>query len=214
MSLLLRTGQTTALAPPSLLPLIAAVALCDAIEAIDEGAQIKWPNDIVVEADPPTGAAGVAGVAGGAGLGKLAGILTEGRPQAGWAVLGIGLNVAVRLDQLPAELRSRPHRAVAGDRDMPASSGLPAATLGRSPREIEPTLERLLAALEHRLQAPIPETLDEWRRHDALLGREVTWGEGSGRAAGIDGAGGLLVALADGRRVTLAAGEVHLQHIR
>ncbi len=209
MSLLLRAGgQTVVLAPPSLLPLIAAVAVCDAIDSIDEGARIKWPNDIVVEADPPTGGAGRPG------LGKLAGILTEGRPQAGWAVLGIGLNVAVRLDQLPAELRSQPDLALAEDRDMPASSGLPVATLGRSPREIEPTLERLLAALERRLRAPIPETLDEWRRRDALLGREVTWSEGSGRAEGIDDAGGLLVALADGPRVTLAAGEVHLQRIR
>jgi BirA family transcriptional regulator, biotin operon repressor / biotin---[acetyl-CoA-carboxylase] ligase len=209
MSLLLRTGgQTVATAPPSVLPLIAAVAVCDAIEAIDEGAQIKWPNDIVVAADPPTGGAG------GSGLGKLAGILTEARPQAGWAVLGIGLNVAVRLDQLPAELRAQPDRTLAEDRAMPASSGLPAATLGCSPREIEPILERLLAALEHRLRAPIPDTLAEWRRRDVLLGREVTWGEGSGRAEGIDDAGGLLVALADGRRVTLAAGEVHLQRIR
>ncbi|MCW3025031.1 MAG: biotin--[acetyl-CoA-carboxylase] ligase, partial [Solirubrobacterales bacterium] len=60
MSLLLRE-------PPSLLPLMAAVAVCDI--AGDE-ARIKWPNDIVV-ADAP----------GETGLGKLAGILTEGRPQ-------------------------------------------------------------------------------------------------------------------------------------
>ena len=41
---------------------------------------LKWPNDIVLAAN---------------GLAKLAGILVEGRPQDGWAVLGIGLNVAV-----------------------------------------------------------------------------------------------------------------------
>src|SRR5262245_30573188 len=80
---------------PALLPLVAAVAVCD---AAGERARVKWPNDIVIEQ------------AGGsdrlAGLAKLAGILIEGRPQAGWAVLGIGLNVAVRVDDLPAELHA------------------------------------------------------------------------------------------------------------
>jgi BirA family biotin operon repressor/biotin-[acetyl-CoA-carboxylase] ligase len=196
MSLLLRTdGQAAAVATPSVLPLIAAVAVCD---AVGEGARIKWPNDIVAEAE----------TAGGRpALGKLAGILTEGRPQAGWAVLGIGLNVAVRLEELPAELQPP------GDPDAAASSDLPAATLGRSPREIEPMLERLLAALERRLQAPVPETLEEWRRRDALRGREVAWGTRSGRADGIDDAGRLLVTLANGRHVALAAGEVHLRRI-
>ena len=64
-------------------------------------------------------------------LAKLAGILTEGRPQAGWAVLGIGLNVAVHLEELPIELRGS------------------AATLGSSPDAIEPTLE----AVAHRAPA-------------------------------------------------------------
>ena len=69
-------------------------------------------------------------------LAKLAGILVEGRPQAGWAVLGIGLNVAVRLEELPIELRGG------------------AATLGQTPDAIEPTLERLLAALGRWLKEP------------------------------------------------------------
>src|SRR5271166_112315 len=71
MSLVLR-------APPPLLPLIAAVAVCD---VAGQDARIKWPNDIVLERD--------------ARLAKLAGILVEGRPQEGWAILGVGLNVAV-----------------------------------------------------------------------------------------------------------------------
>lgn len=78
MSLLLRS-------PPSLLPLIAAVAVCDVAGA---EARIKWPNDIVI--------------AHGTGLAKLAGILAEGRPQQDWAVLGIGVNVATRLEDLPS----------------------------------------------------------------------------------------------------------------
>jgi BirA family biotin operon repressor/biotin-[acetyl-CoA-carboxylase] ligase len=194
--------------PPPLLPLIAAVAVCDAVaESLGTGAalaaeevaqtvgeapvqtvgepQIKWPNDVVVARE--------------GGLAKLAGILTEGRLQEGWAVLGIGLNVAVRLADLPAELRPT------------------AATLGADPREIEPLLERLLAALERRLSEPAPTTLAAWRARDALRGRAIAWGtrgaEGwarHGRAEGIDDAGRLLVALPGGGITALDAGEVHL----
>jgi len=172
MSLLLRS-------PPPLLPLIAAVAVCDI--AGDE-ALVKWPNDIVLRRPGPTRP-----------LAKLAGILAEGRPQAGWAVLGIGLNVAVRLQALPSELRPT------------------AATLGCSPDAIEPTLVRLLTALQRRLGQPPAQTLDAWRSRDALYGREIAWSSGRGRAQGIDGTGRLIVALGDGGRTTLDAGEVHLE---
>jgi BirA family biotin operon repressor/biotin-[acetyl-CoA-carboxylase] ligase len=178
MSLIVRS-------PPPLLPLLAAVAVCD---VVGEDAQIKWPNDIVL---PRAG-----------GVSKLAGILAEGRPQEGWAILGIGLNVALRLDDLPAELRER------------------TATLGSSAAEIEPTLERLLGALERRLAEDGAAMLEAWRTRDALHGREITWGTGEamgslqrGRADGIDGTGRLVVVLADGARTALSAGEVHLDEL-
>ncbi len=189
MSLLLRS-------PPRLLPLMAAVAVC---EVADERASIKWPNDIVV---------GLAGDAAAplAKLAKLAGILIEGRPQEGWAVLGIGLNVAVRLEDLPAELRANADGTYAGQ-------GLPAATMGAAPSEIEPTLTRLLQALGHRLAQEPAETLEAWRKRDALKGREVAWSGGRGRAQGIDGEGRLVVALAQGGHTAIGSGEVHLERI-
>lgn len=175
MSLVLRR-------PPELLPLMAAIAVCD---VVGDDAQIKWPNDVVL--------------ARGDGLAKLAGILIEGRPQEGWAVLGIGLNVALQIEDLPAELRKR------------------TATLGRSSAEVEPLLERLLEALERRLLADAGATLGAWRARDALHGREIAWGApdareraAGGRARGIDGAGRLIVALPDGGSRALDAGEVHL----
>jgi BirA family biotin operon repressor/biotin-[acetyl-CoA-carboxylase] ligase len=169
MSLVLRS-------PPLLLPLIAALAVCD---VAGEQAQIKWPNDIVLVR--------------GERLAKLAGILAEGRPQEGWAVLGIGVNVAVRVEDLPAELHDT------------------AATLGLAPDRIEPTLARLLAALQRRLDERAEETLRAWRERDALRGRAVQWSSGRGRAEGIDGTGRLVVALEQGGQATLDAGEVHLQ---
>jgi BirA family biotin operon repressor/biotin-[acetyl-CoA-carboxylase] ligase len=175
MSLVLRR-------PPALLPLIAAVAVCD---VAGERALVKWPNDIVLVS--------------ASGLAKLAGILAEGRPQEGWAVLGVGLNVAVRLEELPAELRRT------------------AATLGESPDAIETMLARLLTALGRRLAEPTQALLDAYRARDALHGREIGWGAhgtegwvGHGRADGIDGEGRLVVALPGGGHTSLDAGEVHL----
>jgi BirA family biotin operon repressor/biotin-[acetyl-CoA-carboxylase] ligase len=192
--------------PPPLLPLIVAVAVCEVAGA---DAAIKWPNDVVVAQPPGAGAreGAIGQPSGGGSLGKLAGILVEGRPQEGWAVLGIGLNVAVELDQLPEELRPTPGSSRGGD------SPLPAATLGLSRDEIEPTLHRLLDALGRRLSEPAEATLDAWRARDALHGREISWAGGSGRAQGVDGTGRLVVALADGGQTTLSAGEVHLQSL-
>jgi BirA family biotin operon repressor/biotin-[acetyl-CoA-carboxylase] ligase len=161
--------------PPALLPLAAALAVCD-VAGVD--ARIKWPNDVVV--------------ARGDFLAKLAGILIEGRPQEGWAVLGIGLNVAVRVEELPPELRDT------------------AATLGRSPEEIEPLLARLLVTLGQRLGEPAAQVLEAWRARDALYGREVSWAAGHGCAEGIDGGGRLVVRLSSGGHAALDAGEVHL----
>jgi BirA family biotin operon repressor/biotin-[acetyl-CoA-carboxylase] ligase len=168
MSLLLRDL-------PALLPLAAAVAVCD---VCGPEARVKWPNDVVVpRADT---------------LAKLAGILIEGRPQESWAVLGIGLNIAVRIEDLPPDLRGT------------------AATLGRGPEAIEPLLAELLQALERRLGDPPARTLDSWRALDVLRGREISWSAGRGRADGIDDDGRLRVALPDGGHTTLEAGEVHL----
>jgi BirA family biotin operon repressor/biotin-[acetyl-CoA-carboxylase] ligase len=165
MSLVLR-------APDRMLPLAAAVAVA---EAAGERAAIKWPNDVLLDGR------------------KVAGILAEARPQEGWAVLGIGLNVAVGLEDLPAELQGT------------------AATLGLEPRDVDPVLARLLRALEWALALDTLGLLDAWRARDALRGRDVAWAAGTGRAAGIDGDGRLVVELPDGGRTALEAGEVHLR---
>lgn len=157
--------------PGELLSLTAGVAVA---EVVGEGARLKWPNDVLLAQR------------------KVAGILVEGRPQEQWAVLGIGVNVAVDLDDLPEDLRDT------------------AGTLGLTAADVEPTLDRLLRSLEGWLGRPPTEIAEEFGRRDALRGELVSWGGGHGRVDGIDEHGHLLVATGDGHVVALSAGEVHL----
>jgi BirA family biotin operon repressor/biotin-[acetyl-CoA-carboxylase] ligase len=161
----------------ALLPLAVPVAVS---EACDDFAGtrcgIKWPNDIWV------------------GGRKLSGILLEGRPQEGWAVIGIGLNIATAPDEFPEELRQT------------ATSLLIEA--GSDPGA-DAVLEAVLEALDRRLADPASAILGAWRERDVLLGSAVRWEGGEGTASGIDESGSLLVET-DAGRVALDAGEVHL----
>ena len=192
MSLLLRWSASER--EPALLPLAAAVAVCD---IVGPQALVKWPNDVVLrrgatDAPTPATAGGSATSGSYADLAKLAGILIEGRPQERWFVLGIGVNVAVDLAGLPQEVRGT------------------AATLGKPSDEIEPTLAALLQALEERLADPVAQTLAAWRSRDALIGSQVAWQHGVGRAEGVSDRGGLLLRTQDGSTVELDSGEVTL----
>jgi BirA family biotin operon repressor/biotin-[acetyl-CoA-carboxylase] ligase len=153
----------------ALLPLRAGLAVAD-IAGPD--ARVKWPNDVWIEGR------------------KVAGILVEARPAERWAVLGIGVNVALDVIALPPELH--------------ASAG----TLGRRAADLEPTLAELLRALEGRLAEPVDAAVAALRARDALLEQPVRWADGEGTGAGIDGGGGLRVRLADGSLTVLEAGEV------
>jgi len=159
-----------------LLPLAASVAVAEACEAAGANCAIKWPNDVWIDGR------------------KVAGILVEGRPQEGWAVLGIGLNVDTELEQLPPELRE-------------TATSLRIAARAPSP---EVLLSTLLETLELRLGDPAERVLEAWAERDALRGRRVRWEGGEGTAAGVDASGALLVDTGEGR-VALDAGEVHLQ---
>lgn len=164
----------------ALLPLAAAVAVSEACERAADGVrcQIKWPNDVWVERR------------------KLAGILVEGRPQDGWAVIGIGVNVSTAADGFPADLR-------------PTATSLAIAAGGRAPASPDVLLEPLLDALAARLGDEPAEVLAAWRARDALRGEPVRWDRGEGVAAGIAETGGLIVRTSDGT-LELDAGEVHL----
>jgi BirA family biotin operon repressor/biotin-[acetyl-CoA-carboxylase] ligase len=166
---------------PALLPLAVAVAVAETVGA---DARIKWPNDVVFAAP-------------GGGLRKVAGILCEGRPAEGWAVAGIGLNVAVDLAAVPDDVAAR------------------GASMGRAETDVEPVLAELLGRLAAALALDPPALLAAWSARDVLRGSTVGWERpgggvaGRGLAAGVDEAGRLLVRT-DAGVEALDAGEVHL----
>jgi BirA family biotin operon repressor/biotin-[acetyl-CoA-carboxylase] ligase len=165
----------------AMLPLAVPLAVCDAAESLAPvECAVKWPNDVW------------------RGERKLAGVLIEARPPE-WAVIGVGLNLAVGNDEFPGDLR------------------WPATSLGHgvSPDQ---ALAALLEALGRWTEAEPGAVAEAFAERDVLRGREVSWegaggasGSGLGTAAGIDARGNLVVETAEGDRVSLGSGEVSLR---
>jgi BirA family transcriptional regulator, biotin operon repressor / biotin---[acetyl-CoA-carboxylase] ligase len=154
-----------------MLPLAVPLAVCAAAEELRPGIEcgVKWPNDVHLDGR------------------KLAGVLIEARPQDGWAVVGVGLNLTIAPEEFPPELRET------------------ATSLGA---EISP--QALSRHLARWLEADPATVLAGWRQRDVLRGREVSWDSGTGVADGVDERGYLLVVTADGDRVAVGAGEIHI----
>lgn len=192
-----------------LLPLAVPLAVCEAAEELkpEIECRIKWPNDIWVEER------------------KLAGVLIEAKPQDGWAVIGIGLNLTIEPDEFPPQLRDTaaslnptpPSRSAVPYLDMSGrrhSGTKPPGSAVPSPHQVEirnSARRGVDLALERWVAADREEVLAAWRERDALRGRQVSWEDGSGVADGIDDRGHLAVAVAGGGRLLLGAGDVHLR---
>jgi BirA family biotin operon repressor/biotin-[acetyl-CoA-carboxylase] ligase len=162
-----------------MLPLAVPLAVCQAAEELnpDLECKVKWPNDIHVEGR------------------KLSGVLIEARPQDGWAVVGVGLNLSIPQEEFPTELQET---AISLFNPGHKGGGRGSAA------------EVLSQRLEHWVQAEPDEVLAAWRERDALKGREIAWENGSGVADGVDDRGYLVVVIPSGDRIALGAGEVHL----
>jgi len=166
------------------LPLLVGVALCEAVRSLGEvKAWLKWPNDLLV----------------GRRRDKAAGILAEVAGPA--VVVGVGLNVSTRADELPAGATSL---ALAG-----------ATTHGR-----DPVLRVVLRAVEGWYGAWCNAEgdaagcglLSAYVEVCDTLGREVSVAlpagtTVTGRAEAVDSSGRLLVR-SDGALYPLAAGDV------
>ncbi|HEU4599535.1 MAG TPA: biotin--[acetyl-CoA-carboxylase] ligase [Solirubrobacterales bacterium] len=181
----------------TLLPLAVPLAVCEAVEELRPGLEckVKWPNDVHLDGR------------------KLAGVLIEARPQDGWAVIGVGLNLSISADEFPPDLRDTavsifdPGR---GSRGRGSAGHSPLLSAGPPPPAPQAAAEILSRHLDRWVRAEPSEVLSSWRSRDALLGREVAWADGSGIADGVDDRGYLVVVTPGGDRIGLGAGEVHL----
>jgi len=179
-----------------LLPLAAPLAVCDAAEELRPGLEcgVKWPNDVLVKQR------------------KLAGILVEARPQDGWAVAGVGLNLTISRDEFPPDLQDKAVSIFSsGERGRGGvRRSLPAVAPPDPPTTPLTAAAVLNRHLERWVEADPDTVLGSWRERDALNGREIAWDGGSGVADGIDDRGYLLVVTPTGDRIAVGAGEVHL----
>jgi BirA family transcriptional regulator, biotin operon repressor / biotin---[acetyl-CoA-carboxylase] ligase len=178
------------------LPLLAGVALVETVNRLAElEAVLKWPNDLLVE--------------GRKCAGILAEVVPDDEPRA--VVVGIGLNVTLREDELPVGTDGRKATslalagAVATDRDPLLRALLRAfAAWYERWREAggDPDRSGLAAA---------------YAQHCDTLGRQVRvllpdGGEFVGNARELDGDGRLVVRTGTGERRAVAAGDI--RHLR
>ncbi len=179
--------------PPSHVPLItlmAALALAEATEEVAGlRAEIKWPNDLLL------------------GGKKVAGILTEADAQmdlVNFVVVGVGINVNMRREEMPGELRS-------------VSTSL----LLERGEEVD-RLTLLLAFLKGFdkwyktfLRGGREEVLRGWEERSAVKGRKVEVvfldEEIRGVAQGLNGDGALLVKTEEGEVRRVVAGDLKVK---
>ena len=175
----------------SWLPLLAGVALCQTITTVAEVlAVLKWPNDVLLDSHQR----------------KVAGILAELVPGQSAVVIGIGLNVTLRSNELP----------------VPTATSL--AIENASCTDRDPLLRALLRTLDRELRYwcgykgdPVGSGLREaYRQHCVTLGEQVRVELPDqlpciGTAEDIDTEGRLVVRCDEQQRV-LSVGDV--THVR
>jgi BirA family biotin operon repressor/biotin-[acetyl-CoA-carboxylase] ligase len=164
------------------LPLVIGLAVAEAVEEeTGLSPRLKWPNDLLLNGR------------------KMAGILTSARA-AGTAtrvIVGVGVNVNARLDQLPENATSL--QVESGDEQD-------------RERLLDAILARLDAAYRHFERAGGSFDQDAWRRRAAFLGELVCVEAGDlmldGILAGVDGDGALILKEPGGERRRVVVGDV------
>jgi BirA family transcriptional regulator, biotin operon repressor / biotin---[acetyl-CoA-carboxylase] ligase len=175
----------------SWLPLLVGVALCRTVSTLGElPAVLKWPNDLLL----------------GSYRRKAAGILAEAVPGGRAVVVGIGLNVTLRPDELP----------------VPDATSLAIERAACTDRD--PLLRALLRTLDSELRQwcehegdPVASGLREaYQQRCVTLGEQVRvelTGQPALRGTAVDvDTEGRLVVLSDGQQRALSVGDV--THVR
>ena len=167
--------------------LMAAVAVVKMLERFNLQAKIKWPNDILYDGR------------------KLVGILTEMSAEidhVNYIVVGIGINVNVRREEFPADIRE-----IAASLSEMAGKNLSRVEIFRALLE---EIDRLY------INYDFDEIFKLWRKYNLTLGKKVTvlsaesGGIFTGKAVDIDAEGALIVDTAEGRKIVYA-GDVSIR---
>ncbi|WP_327680964.1 biotin--[acetyl-CoA-carboxylase] ligase [Streptomyces sp. NBC_00467] len=193
LSVLLRPGPQVPVERYGWLPLLTGVAVATGLSrAAGVDMSLKWPNDLLVTVSGEER--------------KTGGILAE-RAGDGGVVIGMGINVTLREDELP----------------VPSAGSLALANAVSTDRD--PLLRAVLRSLEQWYgkwreaggDAGLSGVQEAYAAGCATLGRRVRAelpGDRSvtGEAIALDGAGRLVLATGDGTRETVGAGDiVHLR---
>lgn len=177
------------------LSLAAGVVVVECFEqAGAAGLQLKWPNDLVC------------------GHRKLGGILLEvAGDVAGpcYVVMGFGLNIATDARQADMQFVDQPWTSL--------SELLPNGRLPSRNRLVAGIIAGLLEMLPQFETRGFGAMVDDFRRRDALCGREVLLQRGNerlvGRAAGVADNGGLILEQHNGKREIVVSGEVSIRTV-
>lgn len=168
-------------APPSQWPALSVLAGVAVVEELQRqgivAARLKWPNDALI------------------GGRKVAGILTEAFPDAGFAVLGLGLNVSFRGGDVPPDLAE-----VATDLEANLAPGT----------DLNEAAARVLLAVIASYQRALPDLRIVPDRAGRLLWTtgEIVVGGMRGRVAGLTPSGELWLVGENGHAVAVSVGEV------
>ena len=168
------------------LPLLAGLAVSEALREQGYVAGVKWPNDVLLHTSPE-------------GERKVCGILVERVEDA--AVVGIGLNVSQSADELPVDTATS--LALVGGREVDRST-----LLG--------VLLTRLAGRYHDWVTDPDGLAAAYRAASVTLGRDVRaelpgGGELTGMAVDIDRHGRLVVRTAEGDRPVAAGDVIHVR---
>lgn len=195
MSLILRPQQPQSQIP--LLTIAAGVAVADAIRSVcDLKVGLKWVNDIIYDRRK------IGGIL--AEMPALSGATDAARklPQA--VIVGIGININLKQEDIPEELTARVDslsRIKNEDVDPNIVAAAIAGAFEQTSSLLDPSTSQQLT--------------NRWRELSITIGQTIVTENSErkleGKAVDITDSGALIVELADGSNITLHAGEISIR---